>query len=54
MFAIVQWLENDFLTYLAEWEISAGAQQGFTKTQQANNIMLLSHPTRLRLKMTSK
>ena len=52
MFAIVQWLENDFLTYLAEWEISAGAQQGFTKTQQAN--MLLSHPTQLGLKMTSK
>ena len=48
----LQWLENDFLPYLAEWESIADARKGFTKTEQGN--MLLSHSTRLGLKMTSK
>ncbi len=49
---LLQWLENDFLSYLCDWEKSVKERSGFTKT--AMNSMLLSRETILGLKMTSK
>ncbi len=48
----MQWLENDFFSYLSDWEKSVNERSGFTKT--AMNSMLLSRETILGLKMTSK
>lgn len=38
-----QWLEEDFLGYLSEWEESVKQRQGFTDAEK--NMMLLSHET---------
>ena len=46
----LQWLEDEFMTYLTDWERSVEEREGFSKTEKGN--MLLSHPTRLGLKMT--
>ena len=51
-FSLVQWLEETFLPYLDAWEQSIEAREGFSKEQK--NRMLLSHETRLGLRMTSK
>ena len=46
----LQWLEQDFLGYLAEWESSVEKHAGFTKTEKSR--MLLSPATRLGIRMT--
>ena len=46
----MQWLEEDFLGYLEEWEKSVAARKGFSKTEK--NKMLLSDATRSGLKFT--
>ena len=46
----IQWLEEEFLPYLDQWEKSVEAREGFTKTQKKQ--MLLSSETRLGLRMT--
>ena len=46
----IQWLEEEFLPYLDQWEKSVEAREGFTKTQKKQ--MLLSSETRLGLWMT--
>ena len=50
-FHIVQWLEEEFLPYLEEWEKSVNNRPGFTKSQKKR--MLLSPETLLGLKITS-
>ena len=48
---LIQWLEEDFLGYLDEWENSVKKRPGtYTKTQR--NMMLLSSQTRLGLRIT--
>ena len=47
-----QWLEEDFLGYLKEWEESVMARQGFTLKEKKN--MLLSQETLLGIKITGK
>ena len=47
-----QWLERDFLGYLAEWEESVRKRPGYIKTEQ--NRMLLSAETWLGLQTTCK
>ena len=46
----LQWLE-EFMTYLIVWENNVEGRQGFSDRK---GNMLLSHPTRLGLKMTCK
>ena len=46
----IQWLEEEFLPYLDQWEKSVEAREGFTKTQKKQ--MLLSSETHLGLRMT--
>ena len=41
----VQWLKDDFLKYLEEWEKSVERRDGFTKEEKQR--MLLSAETRL-------
>ena len=48
----LQWLEEDFLGYLKEWEESVMARQGFTPKEQKN--MLLSQETLLGIKITGR
>lgn len=45
-----QWLEDDFLTYLNEWEASVKGREGFEDVQKKR--MLLSEQTLLGLRMT--
>ena len=40
------------MKYLTDWEESVAQRKGFTKVEQGN--MMLSHPTRLGLKITCK
>ena len=46
----LQWLEDDFLTYLNEWEASVKGREGFEDVQKKQ--MLLSEQTLLGLRMT--
>ena len=52
MHFLLQWLEDDFLGYLDQWEKSVKVRQGFSKKEKAR--MLLSPATMLGLRMTSK
>ena len=45
-----QWLENDFLKYLDNWESSVSNRRGFSKAQK--QTMMLSAATRYGLRMT--
>ncbi len=47
-----QFLENDFLKYLDDWEASAMAREGFTDEERKK--MILSRETLDGLHMTSK
>ena len=47
-----QWLEEDFIGYLDQWEESVHSLDGMSKTQK--NKMLLSPETRLGLRITGK
>jgi len=47
---MLQWLENDFLNYLDEWEQSVKQRKGFTPAQRT--MMLLSPETLEGLRMT--
>ena len=47
---MLQWLENDFLNYLNEWEKSVKQRKGFTPAQRT--LMLLSPETLEGLRMT--
>lgn len=49
-YILFQWLEDVFLPYLESWESDVETRTGFTKTEQ--DRMLLSHETRLGLRMT--
>ena len=49
---ISQWLENDFLGYLKDWEISVNGREDVTPAQRAT--MLLSKATREGLHITGK
>ena len=49
---IHQWLESDFLGYLADWKDSVMERPGFSKTEK--NRMLLRAETRLGLQITCK
>ena len=49
-FIALQWLEQDFLGYLAAWESSVEERPGYTKTEKGR--MLLSPATRLGIRMT--
>ena len=51
-YIFLQWLEDDLLGYLDQWEISVKVRQGFNKKEKAR--MLLSLATMLGLRMTSK
>lgn len=46
----VQWLKNDFLAYLDNWEKSVMAIKGLQKKEK--NKLMLSAETKLGLKMT--
>ena len=46
----MQWLEEEFLPYLASWEASVRGREGFTVAEQ--NKMMLSAETRLGLQFT--
>ena len=48
----MQWLENDFLGYLDEWEEDVKSREGFEKDEQ--NLMLLSSETMTGLRMTGE
>ena len=48
----LQWLKEDFLGYLSEWEKSVKQRTGFTSSQKA--MMLLSKETVEGLKITGK
>lgn len=48
----MQWLQNEFLPYLFEWEAWAESIPDLTRTEKNN--LLLSSETRLGLKMTCK
>lgn len=51
MVVYVQWLEEDFLGYIEDWEESVAARPGeYSKTQR--NMIMLSGETRLGLKIT--
>ena len=52
MHFLLQWLEDDFLGYLNQWERSVKVRQGFNKKEKAR--MMLSPATMLGLRMTSK
>ena len=49
---MLQWLEEDFLGYLKEWEESVSARAGFTAKEKKN--MLLSQETLLGTEVTGK
>lgn len=49
---IIQWLEEDFMKYLTEWEDSVMRREDFTLPQK--RMMCLSQETLEGLKMTSK
>ena len=49
---MLQWLEEDFLGYLKEWEESVSARAGFTAKEKKN--MLLSQETLLGIEVTGK
>ena len=46
----MQWLKEDFLSYLKEWQTSIEQRKGFTKAQK--QTMCLSKETLLGLRMT--
>ena len=46
----LQWLRDEFLVYLDEWEKSVNDRPGFSKEEK--NLMLLSPATRLGIRMT--
>ena len=48
----MQWLKNEFLPYLDDWEKSVRERKGFTDAQKKR--MLLSDQTILDLRMTGK
>ena len=50
LYSMLQWLENDFLNYLDEWEKCIKNRKGFTPAQQT--MMLLSPETLEGLRMT--
>lgn len=47
-----QWLNNDFLGYLHEWESQVGMQRDLSKSEKSK--LLLSKETRDGLKITGK
>ena len=49
---MLQWLEEDFLGYLKEWEESVSARAGFTAKEKKNK--LLSQETLLGIEVTGK
>ena len=49
---MLQWLEEDFLGYLKEWEESVSVRAGFTAKEKKN--MLLSQETLLGIAVTGK
>ena len=49
---ILQWLEDDFLGYLREWEESVAQRPGTTSKEKKN--MLLSQETRFGIEVTGK
>ena len=46
----MQWLKNDFLNYLDDWEDSANSQEDLSKSEQ--NRLCLSRETLEGLRMT--
>lgn len=48
----LQWLKNDFLKYLNEWEEGVMKREKFTVTQKYR--MLISQETLLGIRMTGK
>ena len=50
LFVYIQWLENEFLGYLKEWEKSVEQRNGFTAAQK--RMMILSNETIEGLKIT--
>ena len=48
--SVVQWLEDEFLGYLTEWESSVSSREGFSPREKES--MLLSSETRLGLTVT--
>ena len=52
IYQILQWLKEDFLGYLNEWEESVEQRTGFTSSQK--NMMLLSRETIEGLRTTGR
>ena len=52
MFIYLQWLKQEFLPFLDNWEKSVQGREGFTDTEKKR--MLLSDQTTLGLRMTGK
>jgi len=48
----MQWLKEEFLLYLLEWEESVGKRKGYSKKEKA--MMVLSNETRLGIQITGK
>ena len=46
----MQWIKNEFLPYLDNWEESVESRSGFTNGEKKR--MMLSHETLLGLRMT--
>ena len=49
---VIQWLTEEFLGYLNDWEQCVNERQGYTKSQK--NMMMLSQETLLGLRITSE
>jgi len=47
-----QWLKEELLPYLAEWDKSVAGRTGFSDKEKA--MMVLTHETRLGIRITGK
>jgi len=50
----MQWLEEDMIAYLDNWEKSVEERDGFKDRKQEQNMMLLPLETRQGIRITSK
>ena len=48
----MQWLKEEFLPYLLDWEESVAKRKGYSKKEKA--MMVLSNETRLGIQITGK
>jgi len=51
---VMQWLEEDMVAYLDNWENSVEERSGFKDRKQEQNMMLLPLETRQGIRITSE